>query len=296
MKTSASSPAKSAVGGGSTSKLPLGCHVIIFAVVFIWAGVSAIWDHFTEPRDSALDDTHSTFQKSDEFTSARKQQLLHAGQTLEENIKAAKERISRLEREEIERAKREEQAATKDLRAIGQAYPQTPEIGQRSYQARQQIGEIELQYQFKYDAIRDKYEAALRHQQDELEQAYQSEIAEINSGVKTISPKPETLRVVAVSQSNPPLNSFLEPPQNASQPDALYSVVGIARDDTLNVRSGPSANHEIVARLPNGSSQLRIVAAPVMNGTTEWVQITFGNLTGWVAKLYLRPETPNPQR
>jgi uncharacterized protein YraI len=33
-----------------------------------------------------------------------------------------------------------------------------------------------------------------------------------------------------------------------------------------------------------------------MNGTTEWVQITFGNLTGWVAKLYLRPETPNPQR
>lgn len=74
--------------------------------------------------------------------------------------------------------------------------------------------------------------------------------------------------------------------------ERLYSVVGVARGDTLNVRSGSGANYNITARLPNGFNGIRIIGAPVMNGTTEWVSITFRDGTGWVTKQYLQPELP----
>jgi hypothetical protein len=191
-----------------------------------------------------------------------------------------------LEKEEIEQARREERAATKNLLTIKQAYPRTPEIAQRSYEAEKQIREVEREYQFKYGSIQKKYEAAFRQQVDKFEAIYQSQVAAIKSGVEPVSLDSEIPRAVAVPKSGPSLES----PKNGSSPGALYSVVGVARGDALNVRSRPGANHEIVARLPNGYSGLRIVGVPVMNGTTEWVQIAFGNRTGWVTKLYLQPE------
>ena len=77
---------------------------------------------------------------------------------------------------------------------------------------------------------------------------------------------------------------------NPEPVEKLYSVTGIARGDSLNVRSGPGANNSITAKLPNGFTKLRVVGTPVMNGTTEWVQIRFGDRTGWATKQYLQPE------
>ena len=68
-----------------------------------------------------------------------------------------------------------------------------------------------------------------------------------------------------------------------------YSVVGIARNDTLNVRSGPGATHSVVARLTDGTSGVQVMGASVMNGTTEWVPINYRGQTGWVTKEFLKP-------
>lgn len=80
---------------------------------------------------------------------------------------------------------------------------------------------------------------------------------------------------------------------SASKNDALdkkpklYSVTGIGSGETLNVRNGAGSNYDIVARLPNGAGRLRIIGESIMNGSTEWVQIAFGDRTGWVSKSYL---------
>jgi uncharacterized protein YgiM (DUF1202 family) len=73
-------------------------------------------------------------------------------------------------------------------------------------------------------------------------------------------------------------------------PDGLYSVFGISTGDRLNVSAGPSSQYPVVAALPNGFSRLRVVGPTVINGSTEWVKITFGSQTGWVSKQYLEAQ------
>ena len=85
-----------------------------------------------------------------------------------------------------------------------------------------------------------------------------------------------------------PANSDSPPP---IAPPGGYVVTGVARNDTLNVRSGPGSNYSVVARLPNGSGGIQIVGAPVMNGSTEWVRINIGNRqSGWVTANFLKPQ------
>jgi hypothetical protein len=94
----------------------------------------------------------------------------------------------------------------------------------------------------------------------------------------------EARRAIPVEEPNPP------PAQLLNGFEQRYSVVGIAEDDTLNIRSGPGATNDIVAQLPAGINGIRIVGDPVMNDTTQWVSITFGNHSGWVVRQYLQPE------
>jgi hypothetical protein len=90
----------------------------------------------------------------------------------------------------------------------------------------------------------------------------------------------------AIQQSQLPVN----PSQSVLPKQTFYSVTNIAQHDTLNVRSGPGVSNDLVARLPNNFSGIRILGEPILNGTTEWVQIVFDNRTGWVVKSYLKPE------
>lgn len=86
---------------------------------------------------------------------------------------------------------------------------------------------------------------------------------------------------VAMSQRTP-----------VATPEELYTTTGVVPGDTLNVRSGPGANYPVVERLSSGFGGLRIIGAPVMNDTTEWVQISFAAQSGWVARRYLTAEQP----
>lgn len=70
----------------------------------------------------------------------------------------------------------------------------------------------------------------------------------------------------------------------------VFSVAGIAANDKLNVRSGPGSNYPVVTKLPNGFSGVQIVGVSVMNGPTEWVQITFNKRSGWTTKGYLKAD------
>ena len=95
-------------------------------------------------------------------------------------------------------------------------------------------------------------------------------------------------------QSTPPI--VIPPatpgtPSLSSPAQPWYSVAGVSSGDTLNVHSGPNSTSEITARLPNGYNKLTIVGDPVMNANTAWVNIIFGDGSGWVNRAYLSAET-----
>lgn len=97
-------------------------------------------------------------------------------------------------------------------------------------------------------------------------------------------------RAVAVEETTPTVAAAQTPPLKAVAVETTYSVVGIADGDTLNVRSGPGSTNGVVAKIPKGYLHIRIVGASVMNGTTEWVNISFGGRSGWVTKQFLKAE------
>ena len=99
----------------------------------------------------------------------------------------------------------------------------------------------------------------------------------------TVNPFPAALRPRIIAAA---------PAENRKATDAqiYYSVTGLTRGDTLNVRSGPGTNNSVTAKLSNGDTKIQISGVPVMNDTTEWVHITFGEKSGWVRKQYLKAE------
>ena len=102
-------------------------------------------------------------------------------------------------------------------------------------------------------------------------------------------PSPGVRRALPVGGSDPAASTQRVLPANTTAP-GLYAVTGIAKNDALNVHSGPGSNYEVVAKLPNGYQGVQVFGASVMNGTTEWVQINFKNQSGWVTKAYLKAQ------
>ena len=80
-----------------------------------------------------------------------------------------------------------------------------------------------------------------------------------------------------------------QPSVAATRADPSYSVTNLPPGELLNVRSAPGMNSEIIATLPVGYMNVHTVGEPVMNDTTEWIQLDLGNHTGWVRKDYLKP-------
>lgn len=66
-----------------------------------------------------------------------------------------------------------------------------------------------------------------------------------------------------------------------------YEITGVAAGDTLNIRSGPGLNFQVVGRLPNGEGGIQIRGEVVMNGNDEWVPIAFQGGKGWTRSKYL---------
>ena len=95
--------------------------------------------------------------------------------------------------------------------------------------------------------------------------------------------------VAALPSAGPP--SPAEPgASRAAQPGfgSGFRVVNIRGDDVLNVRSGPSADFDIVGGLPPGSRGVAITSAC----RSAWCPVQHRATNGWVNSAYLAPEEP----
>lgn len=68
-----------------------------------------------------------------------------------------------------------------------------------------------------------------------------------------------------------------------------FWVNGVAADDTLNVRQGPSADTAVVGQIPPNSHGVYIAGGCV----GLWCPVRFDKLSGWVNRSYLVFEVPN---
>jgi hypothetical protein len=96
------------------------------------------------------------------------------------------------------------------------------------------------------------------------------------------APPPQEEAPAAPAASPPPQ----QPTAPASQP--TFKVVNVRSDDVLNVRSGPSADFNIVGELRPGTGGVAIVNAC----RSHWCPVRLGATSGWVNGAYLMPEEP----
>lgn len=82
---------------------------------------------------------------------------------------------------------------------------------------------------------------------------------------------------------------------HAQERSRTYSIAGVADNDTLSVRSGPSEKSAIVARLRNGTTGIQVVGQSIRNGTDDWVPIVVSGIRGWVRPKYLSSIVTSPR-
>ncbi|KZY30193.1 hypothetical protein A3731_05290 [Roseovarius sp. HI0049] len=72
---------------------------------------------------------------------------------------------------------------------------------------------------------------------------------------------------------------------------AIYDVSGVAANDTLNVRAGPSTDHEVITKLPPDAAGIEVVDA---DKSGEWGLININGGAGWVALRYMLRQPGQP--
>jgi uncharacterized protein YraI len=75
-------------------------------------------------------------------------------------------------------------------------------------------------------------------------------------------------------------------PSPAAVAAEQFRVVGVNRPDVLNIRSGPSARHDIVGTIPPGAGGI----AGLGQCQGGWCLIRFGSIEGWVNARYIAPD------
>ncbi len=75
-------------------------------------------------------------------------------------------------------------------------------------------------------------------------------------------------------------------PKRAAAP--MFKVANVRSDDVLNVRSGPSADFDIVGALPPGSRGIAVTSGC----RSQWCPVQHHAARGWVNSSYLAPEEP----
>lgn len=74
---------------------------------------------------------------------------------------------------------------------------------------------------------------------------------------------------------------------HAQELPARFTVTGVAADDVLNVRAGPSARNEILARLAPGQRGVEVVR---LSDDGKWGMVAVPESNGWVSMRYLAAE------
>jgi hypothetical protein len=116
----------------------------------------------------------------------------------------------------------------------------------------------------------------------------------VKSASKKAAPAPikKTVVAAALPKSKPKPSSYPYP-ESEDEPEPVraqvepapvsFSVYGVADDDVLNMRSGPSDAYAIIGVIPPNASAVRMVG----NCIALWCEIQFRNTRGWVHRYYL---------
>jgi len=95
------------------------------------------------------------------------------------------------------------------------------------------------------------------------------------------------LRAIAFPALACVLAAGLAPLAASAQDGApTYRVAGVADDDKLNIRSGPSSEHAIVGSIPPSGRGIRLTG-----NCGAWCPVHYNGLSGWVSGRYLAVET-----
>lgn len=94
-----------------------------------------------------------------------------------------------------------------------------------------------------------------------------------------VEPKEQVRTTKAPRQTSP-----VEPTRSAStRPVPSFKVWGVAANDVLNVRTGPSADYTATGAIPPDALGVRVVGECV----AEWCPISHRGVRGWVNSFYL---------
>jgi hypothetical protein len=77
--------------------------------------------------------------------------------------------------------------------------------------------------------------------------------------------------------------AVVPPARPAPATPVSFSVYGVAGDDVLNIRSGPSEDHSVVGSIPPNASTVRMVGGCI----AFWCEVQFRSTRGWVNRYYL---------
>lgn len=70
----------------------------------------------------------------------------------------------------------------------------------------------------------------------------------------------------------------------AQEVPGLFEVVGVAADDTLNVRTGPGAGFDVIGEFAPDASGIEVTQIDWESG---WGRVNFQETAGWVSMAYL---------
>lgn len=90
---------------------------------------------------------------------------------------------------------------------------------------------------------------------------------------------------------------FLVPTRAAAAPapgTGLYRVVGVASNDTLNMRSGPGPRFKLAGRIPANGRGIATTGRTTRVGSTDWWSIRYLGRQGWVSSRYLARDSGPP--
>lgn len=93
----------------------------------------------------------------------------------------------------------------------------------------------------------------------------------------SLAPAPAKRAVLA------PASAAIPPP--VPRLPASFRVAGVDLDDVLNVRNGPSPEHDVIGRILPDAAGIKIVGPCV----SAWCPIQHRGLSGWVNSFYLSP-------
>ena len=113
----------------------------------------------------------------------------------------------------------------------------------------------------------------------------------VASGKPAPSPAAKVSATVARAAPPPgrPAQAIVAAPPNAAgtRQQDLFRVVGVDLGDVLNVRGGPSADHEIVGAIMPEATGVRLVG-PCLS---VWCPVSHRGVAGWVNRMYLARDT-----